>query len=146
MSRTDPTPAWRVLVPLAGLVVLTLQMLTVLNPAMVEVNAEESSNAGQAVAVYGLGNHMECAVLSTLVLLGLGAVPAWRRAAVAGLAGGLAVFVGYSAAFATGVGALWLFLTRRWLALLAWCGGVGLGLTALLYRSFLYRTHRIRTL
>ena len=234
MSRTDPTRAWRALVALAGLAVLALQMLTVLNPAMVEVNAEESSNAGQAVAgadglwdvflrlqyvdfcggcsvdafvgvgifsvlpptwlawklvpalwvvalsvlgarllarsvgrpaavaflllmlapfdawqrlaVYGLGNHMECAVLSALVLLGLGAVPDWRRAAVAGLAGGLAVFVGYSAAFATGVGALWLFLTRRWLALLAWCGGVGLGLTALLYRSFLYRTHRIRTL
>lgn len=103
-------------------------------------------DAWQRLAVYGLGNHVECGILSALVLVTLGPAPGWRRAAAAGLVAGVAVWVGYSATFVTGVGALWLMWARRWRPLLAWSAGVGVGLTALLHRAAFLRRHPSRTL
>ena len=234
MQQDTHLSRWPMATVIVGMLVFALQMVTVLNPHMVEYNPEESVNAGQALAaaeglwpyflrlqyvdfcggctvdaligagvfaflpptwlawkvvpalwamaftvvgatllhrtagrpasvafllvmlapldawqrlsVYGLGNHMECAVLGVVVLLVLGPAPDWKRATVAGLMAGLAVWVGYSAAFILGVGTVWLILTRRWRPLAGWASGVALGLTALLHRASFIGRHRIRTL
>ena len=49
--QPDPhLPHWRMATAIVGLLVFGLQLVTVLNPHMVEYNPEESANAGQALA------------------------------------------------------------------------------------------------
>ncbi|RME28988.1 MAG: hypothetical protein D6798_01135 [Deltaproteobacteria bacterium] len=98
------------------------------------------------LSLIGLGNHYECAVIVGVALLLLGPDPGVRRAGAIGLLLGLAVWVGYSAAF--GLPAAWVFLAwrRRWNAALALGAGAGVGLTSLLWRAWYTRRYPIRTL